>query len=109
MSYLKNFDIGRFLIIVATTTALTFFSFLSAFGKDEGTLLDNFLLNFIADSFYIFLFPTHILFGRFMTNDIWAFLGFFVNAIFYALIIEGIICILKGRSKGDSSYQSRIE
>jgi len=96
MRLMKSFSPLRFIILIIIIGGLTFFSFLTAFGKDEGTLGNNFFLNSIADTFYIFRFPTHVLFWKYMTGSSF-FLGLFINILFYAVVIETTIIILKKR------------
>ncbi len=93
MRFLKSFNPLRFVILSFIFGGLTFFSFLTAFGKDEGTLGNSFFLNFIADTFYIFRFPTHVLFWKFMDGGIFL-LGLFINILFYAASTEAIINFL---------------
>ena len=96
MSSLKSFNPLRFIIVNIVIGGLTFFSFLTAFGKDEGTLGNNFFLNFMANTFYVFRFPTHVLFWKYMDGGAF-FLGLFINIIFYAIFIEIIISFLTRR------------
>ncbi len=56
MDYFKKFNVLRFFTLLIVIGGLTFFSFLTAFGKDEGTLGNNLFLNFMADTFYVFRF-----------------------------------------------------
>jgi hypothetical protein len=98
MSLLKSFSPLRFIILNFVIGALTFFSFLTAFGKDEGTLGHNFFLNFMADTFYVFRFPMHVLFWKYMDGGAF-FLGLFINILFYAVFVETVINILSKRRK----------
>jgi hypothetical protein len=107
MRYLKNFNAARFFILLIVIGGLTVFSFLTAFGKDEGTLGDNFFLNFMANAFYVFRFPTHVLFWKYMNGGIF-FLGLFINVIFYSLLIEFIISYFKMRKDNRKSIHSTI-
>jgi len=50
----------------------------------------------MADAFYIFRFPTHVLFWKYMNGCVF-FLGLFINILFYAVFIEMIISILTKR------------
>jgi hypothetical protein len=102
MHYFKRFNTLRFLILLFVIGGLTVFSFLTAFGKDEGTLGDNLLLNFMADAFYVFRFPMHVLVWKYMTGNIF-FLGLFINIFFYAVLIEAIISKLINRTKVEAS------
>jgi len=98
MRFLKSFNPLRFFILIIAIGGLTFFSFLTAFGKDEGTLGKNFLLNFMADTFYIFRFPTHALFWKYMNGGAF-FLGLLINIFFYAVVMEVTIISLKKRKR----------
>jgi hypothetical protein len=98
MSLLKSFNPLRFIILNFVIGALTFFSFLTAFGKDEGTFGNNFFLNFMADTFYVFRFPMHVLFWKYMDGGAF-FLGLFINILFYAVFVETVINILSKRKK----------
>jgi hypothetical protein len=69
MSLFKSFNALRFFILIVVIGVFTFFSFLAAFGKDEGTLGDNVFLNFMADTFYVLRFPTHALFSEYMNGS----------------------------------------
>ncbi len=107
MYYLKNFNPLRFFVLLIIIGGLTFFSFLAAFGKDEGALGDNFFLNFMSDAFYVFRFPTHVLFWEYM-NDGAFFYGLFINILFYSLLIEAIISTIKGRKEINTLPHSTI-
>jgi cellulose synthase/poly-beta-1,6-N-acetylglucosamine synthase-like glycosyltransferase len=98
MRLLKSFNPLRFFILIIVIGGLTFFSFLTAFGKDEGTLGNNFFLNFMADTFYIFRFPTHVLFWKYMNGGTF-FLGLLINILFYAVVMEVVIISLKNHKK----------
>lgn len=93
---MKGFNPLRFFILTIFIGGLTLLSFLTAFGKDEGTLYDNFFLNFMANTFYIFRFPTHVLFWKYMSGSSF-FFGLLLNTLFYAGVIEATIIILKKR------------
>ena|SRR6185436_2174683 len=101
MKLFKNFNPLRFIILFVAFLGLTLSSFLTAFGKDEGTLGDSVFLNFMADSFNVFRFPTHVLFWRYMDGGVF-FLGLFINILFYAVIIEIIISIITRRKKPET-------
>ncbi|UAY53574.1 hypothetical protein [Ferruginibacter albus] len=96
MRLLKNFSLLRFFIWVILIGGLTIFSFLATFGKGEGTIGDSFFLNFIADAFYLFRFPMHVLFTECMNENAF-FIGLFINVIFYAFLIEATISIRKNK------------
>jgi hypothetical protein len=68
MRFFRKFSLLRFIILIVIIGGLTLFSFLTAFGKDEGTLGTNSFLNFMAEAFNIFRFPMHVLFWKYMTG-----------------------------------------
>ncbi|MGB5819851.1 MAG: hypothetical protein WBG90_10235, partial [Saonia sp.] len=68
MNLLKRINKGYFLIFSTLIGILTFFSFIAAFAKDEGTIGDNFIWNLFADLFVIFRFPTHNIFWDWMVG-----------------------------------------
>ena len=80
-----------------TITNLTFFSFLAAFGRDEGTLEnDGFIKNLLADSFNVFRLPTHGLFTDKAVMTATKFYGGLVlNTILWALLIERLIFLIQ--------------
>jgi hypothetical protein len=94
MRYLRKLNVIRLSIFLIVIGGLTFFSFLTAFAKDEGTLGNNFFLNFMADAFYVFRFPMHVLFWKYMNGDIF-FWGLFFNVMIYAFFIEFVIMYFK--------------
>lgn len=99
MKYLKNFNIPRFKKLNIIIGALTLLSLLAAWQKDEGTLGKGFFPNFLADSFNIFRFPTHVLFWSFLSNGSSALfsllylVALLINVLFYSFLIESIISI----------------
>jgi hypothetical protein len=70
----------------------------AAWGREEGTSENSFFLNLMADSFSIFRFPTHTLFWRYMSGNIFI-AGLFINCIFYAFLIERLISFIKQQKK----------
>jgi hypothetical protein len=102
MRLLKNFSPVRFIVLIIVVGVLTFFSFFNAFGKDEGTLGDSIFLNFMADTFYVFRFPTHVLFWKYMSGGTF-YLGLFINILFYSAVIEIIISTVIKRKKFGTS------
>lgn len=71
---------------------LTSVSLLFAFGKDEGTLGEGFAKNLVADSFYVFRFPTHTIFWQFFSSSGGLYLaGLTLNCLFYGFLVERII------------------
>ena len=98
MYYLKHFNPARFFILLIIIGVLTLLSFLTAFGKDEGTLGGNLFLNFMADAYAFFRFPSHVLFWKFMQGPFF-FIGLLINIIFYSFFIELVIVLFKMRTK----------
>jgi hypothetical protein len=99
----KKFGIKVFVISALTIFLLTALSFLSAWGRDEGTLSedDNRIWNLLADSYDFFRQPFHGLFWDFIIKHGWLFLpGLIFNILFWSLIVERLTFlskILKGR------------
>jgi hypothetical protein len=85
---MKKINLVTFLISTILIGILTFMSFISAFGADEGNKLDT-IWKMFTKLFYVLRFPTHILFWGFLThsNLIFYFIGLFINSLFYAFII----------------------
>ena len=94
MKILKKINWPRFILLLVFICGFTFFSLLAAWGRDEGTLGNSWFLNFMADLFSVFRFPTHVLFWNYMNGNIFL-AGLFINSIFYAFVIEGLISIIK--------------
>ena len=93
---LKKINIPTILGFSLLFSVLTVVTFMFAWGKDEGTLGNNFAKNIIADSFSIFRFPTHILFwDLFSSTPFLFFFGLVLNCLFYGLITERLIFLLR--------------
>ncbi len=90
MSLFKSVNKGYFLIFTTLVGILTFFSFIAAWAKDEGTIGDSVIWNLFADLFNVFRFPMHNLFWDWMNGCLF-FIGLILNAMFYGLIIERIL------------------
>ncbi len=83
----------RILLRTVFITILAFISFWLAWAVEEGSSKNDLLL-LIAKSVYIFIFPTHIIFDKYM--DLTMFIvGILLNAIFYSLIIETFVVIFR--------------
>jgi hypothetical protein len=96
---MKNFKIKRFLLIVFIIALLTVFTLICAFARGENWPNSSFLLNFLADCFYIFRFPTHVLFWKYMYDNPSLYIGgLAMNVILYAVLVEFLISYLKSRS-----------
>ncbi len=95
---MKKFSSFRFFILLSIIGIFSFISFLCAFGKDEGTLGTNLILNFFAACFYVFRFPSHVLFGDDMKGGVF-FLGLIVNVVLYAFIVELFISNCNAKNK----------
>jgi hypothetical protein len=80
-------------IIIGVATLVSFWF---AFGKDEGQLGTGYFANLVADSFYIFRFPTHVVFWEQLNSSvILYFFGLFLNCLFYGLLIERLWFLMK--------------
>jgi len=97
MTAIRNFNPVRFFIILLLIGILTVLSFFSEFGKNEGTLGNNIILNFLAGSFYVFRFPMHVLFWKYMHGSFFI-VGLLINVLFYAVLIETLVSILKKKN-----------
>ena len=91
-----------FLVALLILCILAFITFLAAFGRDEGTLANEFFPNLFADFFIIFRFPMHNIFWDYMNGNLF-FVGLFINCALYALIIERLTYVI-GVFR-DSSFQ----
>jgi len=79
---------------------VTLVSFWFAFGKDEGQLGNGYLANFVADSFNVFRFPTHVLFWNlFSSSAILFFIGLILNCLFYGFLIEISWLLMKNQKR----------
>jgi len=100
---IKNFNFSVFVMGVILFGLLLIPCFFAAYGKDEGILIsDGSFWNFFASLFYVLRFPTHTLLWPIITKGgpFTFFGGLFVNCMFYGLLIERFILIL--RSKNNS-------
>jgi len=91
---IKKINIGYFLIFTTLFGILTIISFIMAFAKDEGTIENNIIWNLFADLFNIFRFPVHNLFWDKMNGSLY-FIGLIINSMFYGLIFERILSLIK--------------
>lgn len=87
-----------FLISFLIIGTLTFFSFLTAFAYDEGTI--NKTIGMIGYySFYIFRFQTHnIIWMKPQWIDALFFPGLICNVFLYSIVVTFIISVLKKKS-----------
>jgi hypothetical protein len=96
MRFSKSFKRERFIISIFVIGGLALISYWSALASSEGA--NNSLIKFMAYSFYVFGFPSHILLSIFFDdNGGWAlfFFGLFINAVFYAFFLEVVISFFK--------------
>ena len=71
---------------------LTFFAWVCAFAKDEGTIGNSPIAHILADLFNILAFPLVYVFGLIGIINEWTYLlGLLINCIFYALCLERVI------------------
>ena len=94
MKRFKRINSGRLFILVICIVLISFYSFLCAFGRDEGTLGFGWFQNFMADAFVVFRFPAHTIPWEWIGEDFY-FSGLILNALIYAFIIEFILTFLK--------------
>lgn len=93
---MKKFHIGTFLLATLGVVILTFLSFIAVAGQGEGNPMNTFWLIF-AKLFYVFSFPTIILFGNFVSNWALMFGGLFINCVLYGILIERTMYLFKKR------------
>jgi hypothetical protein len=96
---LKNINIQAVYIATVIFILLLIPSFLAAWGEDEGTLGTNIIWITFSKLFYILRFPTHTLLWTLITNGgaIVFFGSLLINCLFYGLLTERIIYIIKKR------------
>jgi hypothetical protein len=96
---IPNFNRTIFILFIGILTLLTFVTLIAAAAEEEGTNGDSQIGFLLARIFYVLRFPTHTLLGPIV--GIGGFLTFFagliINCIFWALIIERLIYILRNR------------
>ncbi len=94
---MKKFSKQTFIISTVLFGLLLIPCFLAAWGEDEGTLGTNIFLLAFAKLFYILRFPTHTLFWTLITKGgaFMFFAGLFINCIFYGLLTERFIRLVK--------------
>jgi len=104
MLLFRRVDVPLVLGSSVITGIITLISFWFAFGKDEGQLGSGYLANFVAESFYVFRFPTHVIFWKLLhSSGILYFLGLYINCLSYGLLIERAWFLIKPQ-KTKSEY-----
>jgi len=90
-----------FIITFLALIILMIIAFQIAFFYDEGTLGSEILGRGANIVIYIFSFPTLIWKIYFVNLDIgsWMYLGFFINILFYSLIVQKILEYFRGNKK----------
>jgi hypothetical protein len=98
---MKNFNKRTFIIVTIVFGLLLIPCWLAAFGEDEGTLQAPTLWIVFAKLFYILRFPTHTFLWTIVSKGGAAiyFGGLFINCLFYGLLTERIITLLKSKSQ----------
>lgn len=93
-----------FIISFCIITLWIFLSFTYGFQRDEGTLKPGVFNDFMANSFYVFRFPTHNLLFLVIDKVPGLFILFFplliVNSFLYTLITERFIAIVFSKKAG---------
>src|SRR6266487_3699928 len=89
----QNINFVRITIFTLTLIVLCGISFLFAYGRDEGTLGDGVIKNFIANVFVVLSFPSLFIFDWLDILNSWEvyFMGLFINALLYAIILERLL------------------
>lgn len=98
---MKNFGKKTFFISIAVYILLLIPCYLATFGNDEGTLNPGSPLLFFAWLFNVLRFPTHtLLWPLFSQTSIIYFIGFMINTVLWALVVERILCSAKTKFLG---------
>ena len=97
---MKKLKKSRFQVLLIIVGTLTFASLYFAVKKDEGTLANNIVFNFLADSFKIFRFPTNILLPE-DTDESVSITGLIINVILYASVLNMLLApFINDKKKG---------
>lgn len=91
---MKRFNSRLFIVLSILMVALTFFSFMSAFARDEGTLGHSRLRGLFADLFNVLRFPTHALLPGITKDPLYFSLGLLINCLLYSFIVERIFSLV---------------
>jgi hypothetical protein len=98
-----KFNIVVFILSLMVVTFLTAISFLAAWARDEGQIDPNseFIKNFVADTYYIFVFPTFYLFWEAISNNSSELYlpALSINVIFWTIITERLVTLYKKVTK----------
>jgi hypothetical protein len=93
---MKHFNKRTFLNSTIIVGLLLIPCFFAAWGDDEGTLGTNSFWVTLSKLFYILRFPTHTLFWKlFSFNAALFIIGLVINCMFYGLLFERTIFLLK--------------
>lgn len=97
---MKNYDRQTFISVTIFVGLLLVLCFIAACAEDEGTLGSNIFGLVLAKLFYVFRFPTHTLFWIIISSGGAAvyFVGLFLNYMFYGLIAERLISLVRACS-----------
>ncbi|MOA19035.1 hypothetical protein D3C78_1393870 [compost metagenome] len=93
---LTKINFKTFFIATIICGILTFVTLVAAATRDEGTGGDGVLVKILEKLFYIFRFPTHTLFFRFLNTKLF-FIGLLFNCLFYGFVIERLLTFCKSR------------
>lgn len=94
---ISKFFFKTFFIATTICGVLTFVTLIAAAARDEGTGGDGIIVKTLEKLFYIFRFPTHTLFFRFMNGSVF-FVGLFINCLIYGLAFERIVSAFKNKT-----------
>lgn len=93
---MKRFNILTFLISFFLIGCFLIPSFICAAAEDESTLGNGIIGAAFAKLFYILRFPTHtLLWDLFSSSAMSYFLGLLINTIFWGLVFERTVFLLK--------------
>jgi hypothetical protein len=90
----STFRLGTFALAFVLVSLLTWISFFFAAMQDAGQIAsDAFVMNLLADSFQIFVFPLQSIFGDIADDDVkvYLFATLFLNPLLWAVLTERVI------------------
>jgi hypothetical protein len=101
---MKKFNWSIFLYSTIIAGFLLVTSFVAALAEDEGTRGSGLIGLALYKLFYILRFPTHtLLWDLFSSSTDLYFFGLVLNCIFYGLIVERMIFVIRRKSQSRSS------
>ncbi|WP_167296990.1 hypothetical protein [Pedobacter sp. SG908] len=89
----NGFKVFSFISATIIFCVFAFVTLIAAAAVDEGTDGNNFVIQAMAKIYYIFRFPIHTLFFRFIEGPFFFFVGLLLNCLFYGFLTERIVFI----------------